>query len=469
MKKRQNYMIFWTLMFIGALLILSRIGYSDGDDVFFYKNSRSMGFFEYLGWRYETWVGRMAGEAMVYLAFRYNIWFWRIVNALMLVLLPLGLIRLAEKAARLPEGGIGRWYGRTSVNREAARGELSAAVTAVMGYFLMAATTLGYAAVWMNGSIFYTWSFTCGIWAMMPLADLVFDTGKFRRRQLFYSIPCAVLASMSIEQMAAVLLAFEVLGTLFLFWKERKVPWELALQTAVTLAAFGVLFLAPGNELRVASEVTNWMPQYNDLTVGEHLFITVQWLLSSFANENKLFLCALWILGILLLLQRKDKKKQDIAWIAAAGIFTAAALLPLAGVTVLSDVGMNIGDIMFPVEQVPMVSDLTGQNVAALLWQTAALLFTFAYLWKVSGFQVTLLLAYLAGIASEAILYCSPTMYASGARVYYLTDLLYLFVILTLSLELRDKRWRRGYSAGMVCAGVLHFVFQLRTFAMWLW
>ena len=33
------------------------------------------------------------------------------------------------------------------------------------------------------------------------------------------------------------------------------------------------------------------------------------------------------------------------------------------------------------------------------------------------------MLAYLAGIASEAIMYCSPTMYASGARVYYLTDL----------------------------------------------
>lgn len=468
MEKKQKSRLFWTLMFIGALLILSRIGYSDGDDVFFYQNSRSMGFFEYLGWRYETWVGRMAGEAMVYLVFRHNIWFWRIVNALMLVLLPMGLIRLAEKAARLPEGGITRWYERIPVNREAGF-EFSVAVAAVMGYFLMAATTLGYAAVWMNGSIFYTWSFTCGTWAMMPLADLVFHTGKFRRRQLFYSIPCAIIASMSIEQMAAVLLAFEVLGVLFLFWKERKIPWGLLLQTGVTMAAFGVLFLAPGNELRVASEVTNWMPRYNDLTVGEHLFITVQWLLSSFANENKLFLCAIWVMGLLLLLQQKDKKGQDFVWMAAAGIFTAAALLPFAGVTVLSDMGMDIGDIMLPVEQVPVVSDLTGQNVVALVWWTAAALFTFGYLWKVSGFQVTLLLAYLAGIASEAILYCSPTMYASGARVYYLTDLLYLFVILTLSLELRDRRWRIGYSAGLVCAGAVHFVFQLRIFAMWLW
>ena len=45
------------------------------------------------------------------------------------------------------------------------------------GYLLMSVMTLGYSAVWVNGSIFYTWTFTAGVWAMMPLADLVFDTG----------------------------------------------------------------------------------------------------------------------------------------------------------------------------------------------------------------------------------------------------------------------------------------------------
>ena len=71
MKDTQKRILFWTLMFIGALLVLSKVGYSDGDDVFFYQYSREMGFFEYLSWRYETWVGRMSGEAMVYLVFRH--------------------------------------------------------------------------------------------------------------------------------------------------------------------------------------------------------------------------------------------------------------------------------------------------------------------------------------------------------------------------------------------------------------
>ena len=99
MKKKYKVWIFWALMLIGALLVVSQSSYSDGDDAFFYQYTNSMGFGEYLSWRYQTWVGRMSGEAFVYLAFRLGLGFWRVVNAVMLVLLPMGVLRLSEKAA----------------------------------------------------------------------------------------------------------------------------------------------------------------------------------------------------------------------------------------------------------------------------------------------------------------------------------------------------------------------------------
>ena len=123
-------------MLIGALLVVSQSSYSDGDDAFFYQYTNSMGFGEYLSWRYQTWVGRMSGEAFVYLTFRLGLGFWRVVNAVMLVLLPMGVLRLSEKAA-----GIG-------VHSEEAIGPCAAAVG---GYFLMNIMTVGYAAVWVNG------------------------------------------------------------------------------------------------------------------------------------------------------------------------------------------------------------------------------------------------------------------------------------------------------------------------------
>ena len=130
-------------MFFGAFLLLTQVGYSDGDDAFFYQYTHEMGFFEYLSWRYQTWVGRMSGEAMVYIAFSLGIWFWRIVNAMMLVLLPCGVLKLAEKAAGI----------RT---KNFLPGE---SVAVVSGYLLMAIMTVGYAAIWINGSIFYIKNF----------------------------------------------------------------------------------------------------------------------------------------------------------------------------------------------------------------------------------------------------------------------------------------------------------------------
>ena len=54
MKKKYKVWIFWALMLIGALLVVSQSSYSDGDDAFFYQYTNSMGFGEYLSWRYQT-------------------------------------------------------------------------------------------------------------------------------------------------------------------------------------------------------------------------------------------------------------------------------------------------------------------------------------------------------------------------------------------------------------------------------
>lgn len=478
MKRKIFFRAFWILMFLGIFVVLCRVGYSDGDDAYFYEHTHRLGFFSYLGWRYQTWVGRLAGEALVYFTFHMGIWFWRAVNALALVLLPIGILKLSCRAAGVPEGTVRelKLHSPLMPHRAAAlpSGDYRDAgpglsVAAVSGYLLMNAMTLGYAAVWVNGSIFYTWTFTCGIYAMLPLADLVFSRenegeGMPGRKKFFYSIPCCIVAAMSIEQMGAVLLTFEILGLLFSFYRTRRVHILMSIQTAVTFLAFIVLLLAPGNEIRVAAETLSWMPQYATLTVGEHLFITIQWLLSSFANESRLFLCGIWIAGIFLLFLKENKKKSDLIMGAAAGIFTAAAFFPYLGITFLSDFGMDLGDITVRILEVPTSAGPSGLKLLPFIWWGAALAFTFFYIGKVSGWQITLLLACLAGIASEAIMYFSPTMYASGARVYYLTDLLYLFIILCLSLGISRKGARNLFYGILTGIGLLHFLYQIPLF-----
>lgn len=410
-----------------------------------------MGFFEYLSWRYQTWVGRMSGEAMVYIAFSLGIWFWRIVNAMMLVLLPCGVLKLAEKAAGI----------RT---KNFLPGE---SVAVVSGYLLMAIMTVGYAAIWINGSIFIHGHLPVGSghWFRLQILYLTREmvVQGIIIPGIFYSIPCAVLASMSIEQMAAVLVTFEVLAVLVVILRkhEKQRTILLIIQTAVTVVAFVILFLAPGNDIRVASEVQNWMPQYEELSFGEHLFVTVQWLVSSFANENRLLLFGIWLAGILHIICKNERKASDVACMTAAGLFSAAALLPFAGIKVFSDCGLHIADITVRLEQVPRIEEMQAANWFAMCWWIAALLFTCILIWKVSKHNVVLMLVWLGGIASEAIMHFSPTIYASGARVYYLTDWMCMFIILVLAFKMPGKKWRDLYYSIVAGLGVWNLLYQV--------
>ena len=281
---------------------------------------------------------------------------------------------------------------------------------------------------------------------MMPLADLVFDTGTFSNRQLIYAIPCSIIAAMSIEQMGAGLLAFEGMSILSLLIQKKRIPAVIWIQTAITFVAFVILFMAPGNEMRVASEITTWMPGYKELSVGNHLFMTIQWMLSSFANEGKAFFIAIWVAGFLLLMKSKKAKVYQIL----AVVFSVAAILPYAGITFFSEMGIGDIDIEQCLMELPTWQSMTTQNRIAFFWWIAAVLFTLVLLWKVTGHSVFISMVFLGGIASEAVLYFSPTIYASGARVYYLTDLMYLFIILWMVMHMDSEKKKNLFIAGVV-------------------
>ena len=89
---------------------------------------------------------------------------------------------------------------------------------------------------------------------------------------------------------------------------------------------------------------------------------------------------------------------------------------------------------------------------------------TFVYLYldmKVSKHNVVLMLVWLGGIASEAIMHFSPTIYASGARVYYLTDWMCMFIILVLAFKMPGKKWRDLYYSIVAGLGVWNLLYQV--------
>ena len=136
------------------------------------------------------------------------------------------------------------------------------------------------------------------------------------------------------------------------------------------------------------------------------------------------------------------------------------ALLPYIGISFFSEMGIGYIDIEQCLTELPTWQMMTTQNRIAFFWWIAAVLFTLVLLWKVTGHSVFISMVFLGGIASEAVLHFSPTIYASGARVYYLTDLMYLFIILWMVMRMDSEKKKNLFIAEVVVLGVVNFLSQ---------
>lgn len=449
--KKFHSVILLVLMYVVCLAVLSMIGYSDGDDTFFLEYCGSMGFFEYLSWRYETWTGRIISEGLMHIFFNLDLWVWRIVNAVILVALPVSLANLKNKV----KGTEDEWS-----ENDSNRNLLVNLIMAIFTYLLLDINAFGYSAIWITGSMNYLWPMVCGIVALCVVAEAAFDeeqgmsaraAGKVPAWKFVAASVCAVIAAMSSEQMGAVLLAFEVVCIGEKLWNRKSLQIGLVLQTVLTLGVYLISALAPGNALRIVSAIEHNMPQFESLTLGERAFMLVQWLVSSFANENVVFLIAIWVIGIFLLATKEGLRSK--LYMIAGGVFLAVAVISKCGVSALSNMGLNLAELTGLVEQVPVASHMTGMQWGMLVWWAVAMVFTFFFLREASEGNFLLLLTYLGAVACEVILIFSPTIYSSGERVFFLTGLMLMFIVMVLYEELPKGKMRVGFMSILIVIG----------------
>lgn len=446
--------------FLAAFLLCGQISYSDGDDAYFYQMAHSMPLFDYLKMRYVGWEGRMTSEAMTYAAFYLGKSFWQPVNAFVLTLLPYGLIRIVKNMS----GALN------------ARRSFLLSLAVYLGILSLGISVIGYGAFWVTGSTFYLWSIVAGLWAAMPFADLVYRKDKGERTFL-YAMPCAFLAAMGQEQIAAVVIVFGGLAVLYEVWRERRIPWLHTLEVILMIVSLVLLLVSPGTEARSQAEIEQWMPMYDTMSLGNHIFITVQWMLSSFANQGKMLFFLIWILGIWLLFREKpgegSRKRRLLAGVSA--VFAVVSLLPYMGVTLFSEMGMGVPDITQCVLKVATPASLSGQNWFALIWWLGAVVFTVVLVWQIEAelkHRTMAALLILAACASEAIMFFSPTMYASGDRVFFVAQILLWLLIGRLCGKLLDEEpvWLRDWLVVILVgiAGALNTLSGISTVMMYL-
>lgn len=435
----------FVMFFLVAFFLCRLIDYSDGDDAYFYQMAHNMGFFEYLKMRYITWEGRMTSEAMTYISMYLGKSFWNVANAVMLTLLPLGMTQIVKKV--YPDM---KQEQKTFVS-----------IFFCTGIILMGLGVVGYASFWITGSTFYLWSVVAGVWSAIPLATMVFSPEDLSWKSFLYSIPCGFIASMGLEQITAVVITFGLIALIWCFVKKRKTCIPAVIQVVIMIVGFVLLYLSPGTDIRSSQEL-RWMPEFESMSIPHHIFITVQWVLSGFANYHRNYVSVILIL--LMVLQMQKKKEQQSAKngivsgvaIVAAVAGTISAWMSICGCKLFTEFGIGLEDEMIPVTKTAVLKDLTGQEIFACVWQIILILLVLYLLWKTGsdmrekGFWC---LIFLASLASAAVMYFSPTMYASGPRIMFVTAVMQWFLIGILYSRVKDWKTKCLLVAYVLVAG----------------
>lgn len=427
---------------VAAYVIMNFIPMTDGDDAYFSKMANSMNLFDYLKMRYNEWEGRMTSEAMTYIAFRFGKGFWEAANAIMLMLLPTGVLKIVSKI--IPQSNNEKHF------------YLFLAVFASL--LFMDIDVIGYSAFWITGSTFYLWSVVAGIWAAVPFVELIYRPEEKSKTSFLYAVPCGFIAAMGLEQITAIVITFGIIAVATYFFRNRKIAWPHLLLIVLMIVSLYILFIAPGTQVRTETEINAWLPQFADMSIGQHIFITVQWLLSALANESKMYFIMIWLISAYVLFQRRERTGRILG--IAAVIFSVAAALPYIGITFLSEMGIGVTDITKTVTKVAEFKDLSPSNIIAMGWWIAAFLFTLILLWFYFEHiteRLTAVLMVLASLASGALMGFSPTIYASGERVLFVTELMLWVLCAWLFGTLKGVKTKRWGILIFVIAGIINF------------
>lgn len=410
--------LLFALCFVVVVGVDMLVRYTQGDDLGYYEMAANTSLWGFL---LESDSARVSKNITLYLTMRSGIGVWRVVNAAMFTLFFWVLSKLVLLAGRV-EDLRERFYLRFIV---------------LVSVCFMHISIIGYAIFWVTGTQDYLWPCTFGLLSLLLELELFFagkDSGWRFAGILFF----ALMGGLGQEQISLMLLGADAL--LFLYrWLRKAGDWKRhAVVVCVRALTLLTLVVNPMNQIRIGA--AGGYAGFHQMSFGKHLFLTTQWVLSGYANEMKLLFVALWLV-LAYLLYQKGRKGGALT----AAVFTAAALpsfvggtfLNDMGVTAISNMGMTVESIIEATDNTVSLATMTAGNWVSMLWWLAATVVVTPWLLRKDR---SLTCLYLLGMVLPYMLIVSASMYISGGRIFFVSGVLFVFILGALLTRLPDRR-----------------------------
>jgi len=403
--------------------------------------------FTYLGFlkeRYYNLSGRTVGEFLVMFFLRHNFIWYQLCNSALIIYIVWFWCKLSDKFN-------GQIQQR---NRH---------IFCCCAMFLMIVSCLNPSVFWYAGSFSYLWPFAGVLLTISPLVFYIFDD-RLNNKILVASFFGAFLGTAQEQACASTIALYIILIVIIIVKKSNFKPQLLIPLLPIAICSY-FLFSAPGIDGRTAMEAASGFPAFFEMSIFQKLFAGFcVFIANVFYLSNFLILLFIALISVMLY---KLSKNQPLAkkLLIAANAFSVF-------VCVILNYSVSASTHSMP-HMVFRNTFISGEfNIYSIILIAFGILLLIMLLGMIIILTVqdkkvglAVLICCAAGFGCAMALSFSPTMFKSGQRVFFFTNMFVITACAILISCVPNSRVSRFLLKCSVVYGSLTFLVDLFAFS----
>lgn len=367
--------------------------------------------------QYKGWNSRyFTSLAMAYIMDK-NIWLWRVLNTFVLF----ALIIYSSKIIKI-------LYNL----------DIKKYTVVLLGMFasfsLLSTRIWTQSIIWVTGSFNYLWPASALVMSLYYLLNSPLNKEKIKLYQFIILLPVVMFAS-NTEQTALICITMYSIVILYFILKERYCDKYILILYLVAITSTLVVFLSPSIPLRYAQETKTWYPMFNDISIiGKAVYGYSYTVIHGFLLYNYPNTILLSVLLFIILKKQYNNKVHNI--LSLIPVFYSLIYYIGRVNTEWRDNLPVYNSIEFSKRYLnnnlnePFISVIIGSLIIIII-----IYFLFKIDWSSIERKYLALLFFAAALMSAFILSFSPTIYASGERIWFIPYTMYIIGIGILFTE----------------------------------
>ena len=407
-----------TIIF-GIIIFNMNECYMNMDDEVYSKVFNSFGTF--ITWAkefYSIWSGRIITSALSNIFLRMPLIIFKVFNTIVYIIAIISILKIIKSFIK--------------INNKIIDSCLYAGLFLIS--FAINEHVIFYSVKWVTGAFNYLWPTAFMFVALIPFIKKFNNKTEDDNNKFFIWYIFADFIACFAEQSALVLLTISTIVLIYMIICKQKINILLLIHYFVILVLTIIEFSAPGNFVRFEASTLRRYPTFNMLNMGDKLLQGIILLANQLlSSDNILMMILIATIAITNLIKDKSIIIKIVSFIPVLYFVGSLICYKLGiGETILYNLPLFGKEYIYGIKiYIPVLIFML------ILWLTTVLI---GYSFQDAKKGIAISIIFLGSIATSLSVSFSPTIYASGTRIYFAGDLLLVLVIGILLANLFNRK-----------------------------